>query len=92
MNISKLISTIKSMIGDVNHEIFIDAVAHKTDMRKVNIVFRNGIPEEEWLIELKARLRSQFDKEVFPSIVTKKSLSRNSSKEYFRIVMTMVVV
>jgi len=92
MNISKLISTLKSFIGDVNHEIFIDCVDNKPNMRKVNIVFRNGIPGEDWLIELKATLRQQFDKEVFPSIVTKKSLSRNSSKEYFRIVMTMVVV
>ena len=45
-----------------------------------------------WIIDLKNDLRQTFSKEVYPSIVIKKSLSRNSTKEYFRIVMTMNIV
>lgn len=92
MNISKLITVLKTCIGDVNHEIFIDAVDNNPNKRKVNIVFRNGIPKEDWIIDLKNDLRQTFSKEVYPSIVIKKSLSRNSTKEYFRIVMTMNIV
>lgn len=89
MNISQVISTIKSLTQSVKHEIFIDPVQDKPNVRKVNIVFRDLRTDDEWLIQFKAQLRKSFDKEKFPTIFLKTSKSNYSDKQYPRIVMTM---
>ena len=50
MNISQIISTIKSLAGNVKHEIFIDPVPDKPNTRKVNIVFRDLQTDDDWLL------------------------------------------
>ena len=90
MSAFNTIQQIKSLVGDVHHEIFIDNVPDKPGVQKVNIVFRQGVPDNDWIIELKTSLRKALDVQKYPNMVIKESKAWNGST-YKRIIVTMVL-
>lgn len=83
------VQQIKRLVGDIQHEVFIDSALTNPNTQYINIKFSHDIPNNNMLFNLTTKLRKMLDVNTYPTIVLKQQHAWNGSTHKI-IVITWV--